>query len=103
MKNLLDKLVFILKINVSEQVKTNDALPTDQQSGKSSTEGGYSSLMKLPEGQSWGTITRKKMSNGQEAIFAIPDQLTQQDIDKLKALLKGIDGSLDGYKKDDEN
>ena len=34
-----------------------------------------------------------------EAFFAIPDELTQEDIDTLRVILKGIDTSLEGLKR----
>jgi len=52
--------------------------------------------------QSWGIFNTKTVSNNQKAVFAIPENLTQQDIDSLKIFLKGIEVQLDGLKKSDE-
>ncbi|MCH7965089.1 MAG: hypothetical protein IH852_14250 [Bacteroidetes bacterium] len=52
--------------------------------------------------QSWGIFNTKTISNSRKAIFAIPENLTQQDIDSLKIFLKGIEVQLDGLKKSDE-
>jgi hypothetical protein len=50
----------------------------------------------------WGLLNKKKISKDRRAIFAIPDELTQQDIDSLRIVIKGIDSMLDGLKKDAE-
>lgn len=51
------------------------------------------------EGKHWGILNQRSISGGRKAIFAIPDELTQQDIDTLRFLLKSIDTGLDGLKK----
>lgn len=53
------------------------------------------------DGTHWGILNKKKLTNGM-AIFAVPDQLTQQEIESLKLVLKGIESMLDGLKKQDE-
>jgi hypothetical protein len=47
----------------------------------------------------WGSISKPKLSSGRIAIFAIPDELSQQDIERLRTILKGVDAGLDGLKK----
>ncbi len=49
--------------------------------------------------QYWGILNQRKISNDRKAIFAIPDELTQDDIEMLRVIIKGIDASLDGLKK----
>jgi len=49
----------------------------------------------------WGNISKPKLSNGRNAIFAIPDELSEQDIGKLRVIIKGIEAGLDGLKKQD--
>jgi hypothetical protein len=48
---------------------------------------------------SWGLLNVKSLSDKRKAIFAIPENLTQQDIDALKIVIKGIDVQLDGLKR----
>jgi hypothetical protein len=44
----------------------------------------------------------KSISNNRKAIFAIPEDLTQQDIDSLRIVIKGIDVQLEGLKKNEK-
>ena len=53
--------------------------------------------------QTWGVLNVKTISNNRKAIFAIPEDLSQQDIDALKVFLKGIEVQLDGLKKIEDN
>ena len=50
----------------------------------------------------WGILNQRKLSGDRKAVFAIPDELTQEDIEVLRAMLKGIDAGLDGLKRFDE-
>jgi hypothetical protein len=52
--------------------------------------------------QSWGILNMKSISNNRKAIFAIPEDLTQQDIDSLRIVIKGIDVQLEGLKKNEK-
>ncbi|MGD1044592.1 MAG: hypothetical protein ABR936_04575 [Bacteroidota bacterium] len=47
----------------------------------------------------WGILNQRKISGDRKAIFAIPDELTQEDIDMVRVILKGIDAGLEGLKK----
>lgn len=51
--------------------------------------------------QSWGILNIKTISNNRKAIFAIPENLSEQDINSLKVFLQGIEVQLDGLKKFD--
>jgi hypothetical protein len=53
------------------------------------------------ESSKWGTLYQPKLSGNRKAIFAIPDELTQEDIDRIKSLLKGVEMGLEGFKKYD--
>jgi hypothetical protein len=55
-----------------------------------------------PEDEHWGILNQRKVSGNRKAIFAIPDELSQEDIEMLRVILKGIDASLDGLKKQQE-
>lgn len=50
---------------------------------------------------SWGILSQRRLSGNRKAVIAIPDELSQEDIDMLKVILKGIDAQLDGLKKYD--
>ncbi len=52
--------------------------------------------------KTWGILNIKSISENRKAIIAIPEQLTQQDIESLKVLLKGIEVQLDGLKNFNE-
>jgi hypothetical protein len=54
------------------------------------------------EGNQWGILSKKNVSGNRKAIFAIPEDLTQQDIEALRIVIKGIDIQLDGLKKNEE-
>ena len=43
-----------------------------------------------------GSLTRVPVSKNRMAVFSIPGDLSQQDIDKIRVILKGIDSGLDG-------
>jgi hypothetical protein len=47
----------------------------------------------------WGLLSKKNVSGNRKAIFAIPEDLTQQDIEAIRIVIKGIDVQLDGLKK----
>lgn len=59
------------------------------------------SIVDLTDSMKWGNIHKPLLSNGKVAIFAIPNELSQQDIDKLRVVIKGIDTGLDGLKRDE--
>lgn len=90
---LLQPIIF--KKKEEPLTKQND-LPTtpttETQSEKPKDEFGI-------ENVKWGIVTKKVISGNRQAIFAIPEQLSQQDIDSLRLVIKGIDVQLDGLKK----
>jgi len=49
--------------------------------------------------ENFGINSTKIISENRKAYFMIPDQLTQQDIDALKVVLKGIELQIEGLKK----
>jgi|GEM_PF-1870357 len=88
-----------LRVVVSDDVNGDDIVliePTQESKSTLSDSLGI-------ESQHWGILNKRKISNNRKAIFAIPDELTQQDIDSLKLVLKGIEAMLDGLKKQEEN
>lgn len=55
------------------------------------------------ESSHWGILNQRKVSGNRKAIFAIPDDLSIADIEKIKMILKGIEASLDGLVADKNN
>jgi len=55
----------------------------------------------IPLTENFGINTTKNISENRKAYFMIPDQLTQQDIESLRVVIKGIELQLDGLKKFD--
>jgi hypothetical protein len=53
----------------------------------------------VTESEHWGILSQRRISGNRKAVIAIPDDLSQEDIDMLKVILKGIDTQLDGLKK----
>ena len=51
----------------------------------------------------WGILNQRTLSSNRRAIFAIPDELTDGDIQALRQIIKGIEAGLDGLRKIDED
>jgi hypothetical protein len=89
----------VLKVMVSDIGKAGDTAlvePTQEVKPTLSDSLGI-------ESQHWGILNQRKISGNRKAVIAIPDELTQQDIESLKTLLKNIEPMLDGLKKSEEN
>lgn len=86
----------IMPINLEE---TKSITETSQSSNLPSVNREQVSFVDSVDSLEWGSINKPKLSNGRNAIFAIPDELSDQDIEKLKVILKGIEAGLDGLKK----
>lgn len=52
----------------------------------------------LFEGLQGGLVYQKKISNNRKALIFIPEDLTQSDIDSIKAIIKSVEAGLDGLK-----
>jgi hypothetical protein len=59
------------------------------------------SIGEFVESEEWGILNQRKVSGNRKAIFAIPDELSEKDIELIKTILKGIEASLDGLRKSD--
>ena len=81
----------------SESIIPAVAIPQSSNLPSSSRE--KSALVESVDSMEWGSINKPKLSNGRTAIFAIPDELADQDIEKLRVIIKGIEAGLDGLKK----
>ena len=84
-----------VKIENSENTPT----PTDD-----GTEGAATQTVRPPverekpqgvdtfvESVQWGILNQPRLSGNRRAIIAIPNELTQEDIDRIKSLLKGVE------------
>ena len=86
------------KITITETVKVNDEIQTISVPSITPPVQQFGTPDVLTSSH-WGILNQKKISGDRKVIFAIPDELTQQDIDTLRVILKGIDASLEGFKK----
>jgi len=50
----------------------------------------------------WGILNQRRVSGNRRAIIAIPDDLTETDIETIKVILKGVEAGLEGLKKHEE-
>ena len=50
------------------------------------------------ETSQWGILSQRKVSGNRKAVFAIPDELTENDISTLKVIIDGIMASLEGLR-----
>ncbi len=67
----------------SESIIPAVAIPQSSNLPSSSRE--KSALVESVDSMEWGSINKPKLSNGRTAIFAIADELADQDIEKLKS------------------
>jgi hypothetical protein len=54
------------------------------------------------ENEEWGILYQKKISNNRKVILAVPSDLSSQDIEGIKTILKGIEASLEGLKRNED-
>lgn len=73
---------------VNVQIETPESKPQKQE-------------QRIALAENYGINTTKIISENRKAYFMIPDQLTQQDIDSLKVVIKGIELQIEGLKKVD--
>ena len=96
-----------IKIENQDSEKVIDSIGKDEikltENSSQNEEKNYSKSSMDPEeqlkSQNWGILNFKTLSNRRKAIFAIPEGLTEKDIEALKVFLKGIEVQLDGLRK----
>jgi hypothetical protein len=82
-----------------QQSIVNEEKPKDAPKEEKIVEKPVNTLTAIIESEHWGILNQRKISGNRKAIFAIPDELSQEDIETLRVILKGIDAGLDGLKK----
>ena len=87
------------KIQPTEQPKANNSLLTEVQKPRKTAPQLDETIGEIR----WGSLTKLRISDDRMVIVAIPDELTGQDIDKIRIVLKGIDSSLEGLSKSDRD
>jgi hypothetical protein len=90
-----------IKVNVVDAVHLSDKADASLTPKPIDTKGQLPSFS--IETTQWGILNQRKLSGDRKAIFAIPDELTKEDIDVLRVMLKGIDAGLDGLRKFEQN
>jgi len=87
-----------------EEPISNQIPVPEQPLARTDQPGGMqTSLLSRIDSTEWGILNQRTVSGNRRAIFAIPDNLSHNDVKALKVIIKGIEATIDGLCKEQED